>query len=229
MERLESHIRREQIAEAALAIISDHGVAGVTVKRVSQMVGITPGALYRHYRDKIAIMEAVLDLLKGFFLENLARAREEAKGSLGVLHHMLLRQVRLIQRYRIIPLVIFSDSSLHRDPGLAEKIKRQYEELRSALGAVVLEGQEAGEIRRDIGTKDIVVSFLGISAIPSLLSRWGMEQDLPTMVEGGWKLFLKGAETGGGPVTRRRDRTVIPEKGSAEGGHRSRERGPGDA
>ena len=48
-ERLESPLRREQIAEAALDIVVRQGIGAVTVRRVAEAVGISAAALYRHY------------------------------------------------------------------------------------------------------------------------------------------------------------------------------------
>ena len=60
-ERLESPLRREQIAEAALAIVVEHGIGAVTVRRVAEAVGISAAALYRHYKNKGDILAAILE------------------------------------------------------------------------------------------------------------------------------------------------------------------------
>ena len=37
--------RREEIIDAALLILGEHGVDGMTMARIAEAVGITPGAL----------------------------------------------------------------------------------------------------------------------------------------------------------------------------------------
>ena len=48
--------RREEILDAALRLISEHGIEGTTVARIAEAVGLTPGALYRHFESRGALI-----------------------------------------------------------------------------------------------------------------------------------------------------------------------------
>lgn len=48
--------RRKEILEATLQLISKYGVEGATVARIAAAVGITPGALYRHFDSRAALI-----------------------------------------------------------------------------------------------------------------------------------------------------------------------------
>jgi AcrR family transcriptional regulator len=48
--------RREEILEATLEVISEYGVVGATVSRIAARVGMTPGALYRHFDNRAALI-----------------------------------------------------------------------------------------------------------------------------------------------------------------------------
>lgn len=48
--------RRQEILEATLELISEHGVEGVTVARIAAAVGVTRGALYRHFESRGALI-----------------------------------------------------------------------------------------------------------------------------------------------------------------------------
>jgi AcrR family transcriptional regulator len=54
--------RRTEIIDAALLILGEHGVDGMTMARIAEAVGITPGALYRHFGSRDAILAAVLEV-----------------------------------------------------------------------------------------------------------------------------------------------------------------------
>jgi AcrR family transcriptional regulator len=60
--RVKEHVRkhgperRREILEAALEIISERGVEGATVSRIAGAVGLTPGALYRHFPSRAALI-----------------------------------------------------------------------------------------------------------------------------------------------------------------------------
>lgn len=50
-----------KIAEAAARLLHRHGAEGVTMRRVAADVGLTPMALYRHFADRDALLNALAD------------------------------------------------------------------------------------------------------------------------------------------------------------------------
>jgi AcrR family transcriptional regulator len=68
--------RREQILTAARDLVLEQGPKGLSMRRVAARVGISATAIYRHYRDKSALLGAVV--AQGFqvFASYLFRARE---------------------------------------------------------------------------------------------------------------------------------------------------------
>ena len=192
-EKLDSQIRRKQIAEAALTIIAENGVAAVTTKRVARLVGLTPSALYRHFVDKSAMLEAVLDLLMASFHGNITEASRESKTTMELLHNMLLRNVRIIQRYRLIPAVFLSDYIWHGNREFTDKLRCNFNSINSEIASIFAEGQRAGTIRADIDPQRLAIAFLGLYGLPSMLSLRGIiGTDVIEMVDSNWRVFEKG-------------------------------------
>jgi AcrR family transcriptional regulator len=52
--------RREQIEEAAAEMFAEHGQAGIGVNEIAKRVGITGGAIYRHFASKDELLETVI-------------------------------------------------------------------------------------------------------------------------------------------------------------------------
>ena len=48
--------RRQEILDATLFIISEKGLEGATVSRIASAVGLTPGALYRHFDSRATLI-----------------------------------------------------------------------------------------------------------------------------------------------------------------------------
>jgi AcrR family transcriptional regulator len=57
---LPRHQRRQQILDATEALMVEHGVQSVTMARIAEAVGLTPGALYRHVRSRAEIVAAIV-------------------------------------------------------------------------------------------------------------------------------------------------------------------------
>src|SRR5271165_1472178 len=86
--KLQTRIRREQIAEAALELVAGEGVKRLSIAGVARRVGLVPSGIYRHFKSKDAMLDAVLDLLDSKLQANVEAARKETSDSLHRLHDL---------------------------------------------------------------------------------------------------------------------------------------------
>src|SRR5947199_9512841 len=49
-----------KLLKAAAEVLGQHGVEGTTIPRIAQHAGLTPGAIYRRFHDKDALLEATI-------------------------------------------------------------------------------------------------------------------------------------------------------------------------
>ncbi len=54
-------LTRERVVAEALAVIAHDGVQALTMRRLATRLGVVPGALYRHVRNKQQLQDLVLD------------------------------------------------------------------------------------------------------------------------------------------------------------------------
>src|SRR6185503_11188911 len=57
-ERSRESLRKLQKATAE--VLGQHGVEGTTIPRIAHHAGLTPGAVYRRFQDKDALLESVI-------------------------------------------------------------------------------------------------------------------------------------------------------------------------
>ena len=50
---------REALIEAALTMIAERGLAGFAIAELARVVGVSPAAPYRHFRDRNAVIAEV--------------------------------------------------------------------------------------------------------------------------------------------------------------------------
>lgn len=63
MARKSTEKRREQISEAMLETMAEHGYAKASMQRIAQTADITPGLIHYHFEDKQSILLHLLDKL----------------------------------------------------------------------------------------------------------------------------------------------------------------------
>lgn len=187
---MESPLRREQIAEAALDLVVEHGLGAVTVRRVAEAVGISAAALYRHYKNKGDILQAVLEEHQEMHMANIRKAKTVGSSPMDSLHWLYNTVMKLVVRYRALPVIFLSDILWFEEPRLKELKMAHHRAMREALVELLAQGQSKGEIRSDIRPEELFVHYLGLIAMPALmLARDSGEVDMDRQTKANWELF----------------------------------------
>ena len=130
-EKLDTEVRQDQILEAALDVVSRKGMKGLNLGAVARRVGIVPSALYRHFKNKDGIIDALLGLIEFRLISNVVAVRQEAEDPLLALELLLRRHVRLIRENAGIPRIVFSEEVYGAS---SQRKSRIYELLQHYLG-----------------------------------------------------------------------------------------------
>jgi AcrR family transcriptional regulator len=192
--RLTTTIRREQIAEASLALVAEQGVGALTARNVARAVGVTAPALYKHFPGgKADILASILDLLDNVKNEGIRQAMEEPGPALTKLRRCFDLHISVVERYRALPNLVLSDSLWSDETHLRDRLLANHQRHQSEVARIIRQGQQAGEIRTDIDADQIFVQFLGqFLTIAILYSRRGDMIDPKTQAEANWKMFVRG-------------------------------------
>lgn len=189
--KLQSRVRREQIAEAVLKLIAVKGVNGLSVAAVARRIGLVPSALYRHFRTKDQMLDAALDLIGTRLLGIVEVACREAKGhSLESLRRLLMSHVDLIRENRGIPRIVFSEDIYNGRPDRRPRVYAMICAYLDRVAEIIRRGQRLGEIRRDIGPQSAAVMFLGLVQPSAIL--WHMSDgglDVTKQARRAWRVF----------------------------------------
>lgn len=189
-EKLDTQIRREQIAEAALALVATSGVRQLSVAAVARRVGLVPSGIYRHFKSKDEILDAVLEMLEKRVLDFVEAAVQETDDPLERLHGVLRRHVRFIREGRAIPRIIFSDDVHSGHPERKQRVRRIVTTYLGQVERLVGEAQKAGRIRAEINPNTTAMMFFGIVVPVGLF--WHLTDggiDLTQHAERAWQLF----------------------------------------
>ncbi len=195
VEKMQRAVRRDQIAEAALEVISRHGTAKLNVGAVARRIGIVPSAVYRHFRSKDEILSAAIARMGERLLENVDRAAREG-GSRGRLHKLLRLHVATIRDGYAGPRIIFAEGI---DGGGVSHRMEMYHIIRRYLdrvAGIVRRGQLQGDLREDLDPGATAVHFLGL--IQPAATLWYLSAgkfDVAGASERAFAQFIEAIET----------------------------------
>ena len=91
----------ERILDTSLALFNEHGEPNVTTTQIADQLGISPGNLYYHFKNKDAIVEPLFDRFAAELADNLTLPADRATTLEDLWLHLHL-VFETIWRYRFI-------------------------------------------------------------------------------------------------------------------------------
>ena len=120
-QKLDTVIRQEQIASAALAIVAQRGLRRLSIASVARRVGLVPSAIYRHYRGRDEMLDAMLGLVHDRLLDNVRAVTTETSDAIERLRRLLALHVSLLTQQPGILRVVFSEDVYAGDRRVAPR------------------------------------------------------------------------------------------------------------
>lgn len=207
-EKLETQVRREQIIQAALSLIGTHGLRRLSVASVARRIGLVPSALYRHFKGKDEVIEAVLQHIRDGLQENVRRARADTPDSLEQLRRLLMRHLAMVRDNAALPRIVFSEDVYAGRPARRARMFAGIRAYLDDVAAIVKQGQTDGQIRPDVDPQTVATLFLGLIQPGAVL--WHMSDgafDVTRHAERGWRLLSDTLRTTTAPMPPRPRRT----------------------
>jgi AcrR family transcriptional regulator len=192
--KLDTQVRREQIAEAAMSLVASQGLRRLSLAAVARRVGLVPSGIYRHFKNKDALLDAVVDRVKERLLANVEAARQESDDPLDQLKGVLMRHIRFIREGRAVPRIIFADDVHAGSPQRRQRVLQVFNAYLDAIGGIIRQGQSQGSIRQECDPQTLAMMLFGIIVPAGIL--WHLTEggfDVTRHAQRAWQLFLSVA------------------------------------
>jgi AcrR family transcriptional regulator len=197
-EKLGTQVRRQQIAQAALELVANHGMKRLRMAAVARRVGLVPSGIYRHFANKDEMLSAVLDLVEQRLGGIIRAARAATPDPVAALKEVLVRHMRFVREGRAIPRMIFSDEIQSDHPQRRRRVHEILAGYLAEVAGLVREGQDRGQVRPELDPDTVALMFLGMIVPAAVL--WHVtegEFDATRHAQRVWPLF-RAAITGEG-------------------------------
>ena len=167
--RLSAAERRAQITDATLDLIASDGIASLSTSRVAAAVGVTTGALFRHFSSLDAILESVAERV----VELLRSTRPPAElPPLERLTRFFEARSALATQRSAIPRLMLSEQLSHAMPERARRsLRRAVRDTHALIEEVLREGQQTGVFRDDVEPEVLAPIVIGSIQMLALHAR----------------------------------------------------------
>ncbi len=168
-------LRKTQIIEAALDIISMEGIKNCTTRRLAEKVGVTEPALYRHFKNKDHILSEVCRFDTARSEKHISAVmNNEDIGPVEKLRKVFITLCEYFNSNPSSSAVIFSEEIFRDQDKLSATVWKTMQKRQQLLSNIIKEGQRLGEIDSSIDSEDMAFIFQG--ALRLLVSRWRLSK-----------------------------------------------------
>jgi AcrR family transcriptional regulator len=131
-------LRQEEILDRTLELVSEAGLANLTMKKVAERMGFTEPALYRYYPTKQALVLGLLDRLEEMLLPRLrSLAVDTSMPPVERLERMVSHHAGLIIDTNGLPFLLLAEASAAGDQVVIGRMSRMAGGLLESLGRVL--------------------------------------------------------------------------------------------
>ena len=193
MTRQKTLVRQHQIIEAARNLIAAKGMDGVTIDAIAEEVGLTEGAIYRHFASKRQILSLLVDDIERTLLDTVESAQTEGASAVDSLEHILEAHLSDVEGHRAVSFVVIAEAMGFDGTTLAPKVSLMFTRYLELIQAVLDRGIREGSIRPDINANAAATTFFGL--IQSTATLWalnGYAGQLAEFRSDMWDIYRKG-------------------------------------
>ena len=153
--------RRAATVEAVVELAASGNPGDITTTAIARHMGVTQGALFKHFPNKEAILEAVMQWVASKLLTRIDRAIAAAPTPWAALEAVFMTHVQFAVQHPGVPRMLFGELQRSENSApkrLAQTLIRQYAER---LHALVQQAQTQGSVAADIDVQATALLFIG--------------------------------------------------------------------
>jgi AcrR family transcriptional regulator len=157
--RRTSEDRQAELTDAALRIIATKGIAALTTRSLADEVGLSSGAIFRHFASLEALLDAVVSRVESV-LE--ATFPPDDLEPLERLERFILARTSAVQsQLGILRLVLSEQFVLALPKRGSERLKGCVSKTRHFVAGCLREAQARGSVRADLSAKTLAPIVMG--------------------------------------------------------------------
>lgn len=153
--------RRAVTVEAVVALAAEQNPNDITTAAIAKRMGLTQGALFRHFPNKDAILQSVMEWVADRLLARVDKALQAAPSPLAALEAMFMAHVEFVSEHPGVPRLLFGElqrAGQTNPKRMAQALIHRYGER---LRRLFDEGKTRGELDSQLDTEAAIILFIG--------------------------------------------------------------------
>lgn len=196
--RFSTEVRRAEIVKTVLRLAAERTPGDITTADIAEAMGLTQGAVFRHFPTKVAIWSAVADWMAETLLESLERAAGSSHEPLEGVAAVFRAHVDFVIANPGVPRLIFDQLQQPGDSPVKRRVRAMLQSYRSLVIRLIQEAKTGGKVAAQLDEACATALFIG--AVQGLVMQSmvaGSARDMKQLSEGVLALCLGGLARAG--------------------------------
>lgn len=162
-ERLDTETRQEQIKKAVLEIISTEGIGKLSTRNLASKIGVTEGALFRHFSSKKEIMISILADVKNELIAEQEKITYSSTFSAEEkLFKFLCTHIKYLIENKGITILLFSEAAHMNDSQLKKGLREILLTQKEFICRIIKQGMNEGVWDKSLNVENVATLYMGI-------------------------------------------------------------------
>jgi AcrR family transcriptional regulator len=159
---LSSERRREMTVETVVDLAAEQNPADITTGAIAKRMGVSQGALFRHFSSKDAILQAVMKWVSERLLARIDKATTIAASPLEAIEAAFMAHIHFIAEHPGVPRMLFVELQ-RTEQTMAKRMARTLLQVYGArLGRLFMDGKRGGQLLASLDEKAAATLFIGM-------------------------------------------------------------------
>ncbi len=159
--RLSSETRQTQIIETVIALAAQHSPGQITTQEIANLIGVTQGALFRHFPNKESIWLAAIEWVENELLTTLEAAARQAASPMDGLRQVFFSHVDFVIARPGVPRLIFNELQQPADSAIKAAVRQLLQRYRQLVSGLIVAAASDNGINRSVDVSAAATLFLG--------------------------------------------------------------------
>ncbi|MFP8836208.1 TetR/AcrR family transcriptional regulator [Hydrogenophaga sp. XSHU_21] len=193
--RLPTEERKSEIVAAALKLAQETSPGAITTSDIAKAIGVTQGAVFKHFPTKDAIWLATMQWVRENLLQKLHSESDAAASSTHALEAVFCAHVAFVIAHPGVPRIIFHELQQPVDSPIKQEVRALLQAYRKLLKGLLNAGVNAGEFGASLDHEAAAALFVGIVqglVMQSMLT--GKPAGMKAQARSIFSLFVRGLQ-----------------------------------
>ena len=159
--RLSTEVRQAEIIGTVLDLSASVCPGDITTVDIARSLGLTQGAVFKHFPTKDAIWLAVMGWVESHLLSALDDAAAAAPTPLDGLRAVFMKHARFVAKHPGVPRLILNELQKPRDTPVKRRARSMQESYRKLVVRLLAEAEKRGEVAVGLDREGAATLFLG--------------------------------------------------------------------